>query len=59
MFFKTAWTNIKLAKELEERKRLDEIRFRSAGTGPIIKTYKYDPTKQTQDNPNAVSAKKR
>lgn len=36
---------MKITKELEERQRIDEIRFQKAGTGPLIKTYKYDPTK--------------
>lgn len=36
---------MKLTRELEGRKRLDEINFQKAGTGPLVKTYKYDPTK--------------
>lgn len=36
---------MKITKELEERQRLDEIRFARAGRGPLVKTYKYDPTK--------------
>lgn len=57
----TAWTNLKLSKELEERKRLDEIQFQRAGKGPVVKTYKYDPTKQAPASTaaNAISAKKR
>ncbi|VEN58489.1 unnamed protein product [Callosobruchus maculatus] len=57
---KESWTNIKISRELEERKRLDEIRFMRAGKGPIQKTYKYDPTKQVTDPGTAapMSAKK-
>lgn len=51
---KDSWTNVKITKELEERRRLDEIQFQRAGKGPIQKTYKYDPTKQP-----TISAKKR
>lgn len=40
-----AWQNIKITRELEERHQLNEIRFARAGKGPLIKTYKYDPTK--------------
>ncbi|XP_044262838.1 mitochondrial inner membrane protein OXA1L [Tribolium madens] len=53
---KDSWTNIKITRELEERKRIDEMQFQKAGRGPIVKTYKYDPTKQ---NASAISAKKR
>ncbi|CAH1954148.1 unnamed protein product [Acanthoscelides obtectus] len=42
---KESWTNIKITKELEDRRRLDAIQFSRAGKGPIQKTYKYDPTK--------------
>ncbi|KAL1516606.1 hypothetical protein ABEB36_000499 [Hypothenemus hampei] len=57
---KSSWTNMKITRELEERRRLDEIQFRKAGTGPVQKTYKYDPTKQTSPNNNVpISAKKR
>jgi len=36
---------MKISKEIEERQRLDEIRFAKAGKGPLVKTYKFDPTK--------------
>lgn len=36
---------MKISKELEERHRVDEIRFQRAGKAPLVKTYKYDPTK--------------
>lgn len=42
---KESWENMKITKELEERQRLDEIRFAKAGKGPLVKTFKYDPTK--------------
>uniref|UniRef100_A0A182MRK6 Membrane insertase YidC/Oxa/ALB C-terminal domain-containing protein n=1 Tax=Anopheles culicifacies TaxID=139723 RepID=A0A182MRK6_9DIPT len=57
---KESWTNMKISKELEERARIDEIRFQKAGKGPLVKTYKYDPTApRTAGTPNAVNAKKR
>lgn len=61
MFFFLAWENIKITKQLEERKRLDELYFQRAGKGPIVKTYKYDPTKQaSSDKPTTpMSAKNR
>ncbi|KAJ8929425.1 hypothetical protein NQ314_017874 [Rhamnusium bicolor] len=43
----------------KQRRRLDEIQFQRAGKGPIVKTYKYDPTKQADPiNPAPISAKK-
>lgn len=51
-----AWTNMKISKELEERQRIDEIRFQKAGKAPLVKTYKYDPTKA---RPSPIQAKKR
>ncbi|GAB0100364.1 mitochondrial inner membrane protein OXA1L [Sergentomyia squamirostris] len=54
---KESWTNMKIARELEDRKRIDEISFHRAGQGPIVKTYKHDPTKPRPSN--AVAAKKR
>ncbi|KRT86216.1 hypothetical protein AMK59_2748 [Oryctes borbonicus] len=56
---KESWTNLKITRELEERRRLDELQFQRAGKGPVVKTYKYDPTKQTAKDPHAVSAKER
>lgn len=52
---KESWTNMKITKELQERQRIDEIRFQKAGTAPLVKTYKYDPTKPRV---TAASAKK-
>jgi len=43
---KDSWTNMKITNELQERQRMDEIRFQRAGKGPLVKTYKFDPTKQ-------------
>jgi YidC/Oxa1 family membrane protein insertase len=47
---------MKITKELEERQRFDEVQFQKSGQGPVPKTYKYDPTRQTR---GAVAAKKR
>ncbi|CAG9799931.1 unnamed protein product [Chironomus riparius] len=54
---KDSWTNMKITRELEERKRLDEILFQKAAKGSIQKTYKYDPTKPKPAT--AMEAKKR
>lgn len=40
-----AWTNMKISKQLADRERADVIQFTAAGKNPIIKTFKYDPTK--------------
>lgn len=40
-----AWTNVKITNELQNRQRIDEIKFAKAGKGALVKTYKYDPTK--------------
>lgn len=50
---------MKITKELEDRRRLDQIRFQKSGKGPIVKTYKYDPTKQIDPLSSAqIRAKK-
>lgn len=43
--FISAWSNMKLSREIEDRRRLDQIQFERAGTAPIVRTYKFDPTK--------------
>ncbi|KYN08730.1 Mitochondrial inner membrane protein OXA1L, partial [Cyphomyrmex costatus] len=45
---KESWTNLKITKQLSDRERADIVQFNSAGKGPIVKTFKYDPTKQKQ-----------
>lgn len=50
---------MKITKELEERKRVDEILFQKAGKSPIVKTYKYDPTKPKPNPAAAVQTRKR
>lgn len=42
---KDSWTNMKITRELEERRRVDDIVFQKAAKGAVQKTYKYDPTK--------------
>lgn len=44
--FKESWSNMKVTKELEERERYDEMRFKKAGVGPVVRTFKHDPTKR-------------
>ncbi|XP_053675648.1 mitochondrial inner membrane protein OXA1L [Anopheles nili] len=56
---KESWTNMKISRELEERSRVDEIRFQKAGKGPLVKTYKYDPTAPRTNAASTVNAKKR
>lgn len=43
---KDSFTNARITRELEDRVRADEIRFKKAGMGPVVKTYPYDPTRQ-------------
>jgi YidC/Oxa1 family membrane protein insertase len=40
----TAWNNQKITAELNDRQRLMDSNFRRAGTGPIQKTYSFNPT---------------
>lgn len=57
---KESWTNMKISRELEERARVDEIAFQKAGKGPLVKTYKYDPTAQRAPTTGStINAKKR
>lgn len=46
---KESWANMKTVKEVESRQRTDEMSFNKAGTGPLIKTYRYDPTRVISD----------
>ena len=32
-------------QRMEERQRMDAVKFKEAGRGPLQKTYPYDPTK--------------
>jgi YidC/Oxa1 family membrane protein insertase len=54
---KDSWTNMKITRELEERRRVDEIVFQKAAKGAVQKTYKFDPTKPRPAT--AIDAKKR
>jgi len=45
---KESWTNMKITKQLSDRERADTVQFNVAGKGPIVKTFKHDPTKQKQ-----------
>lgn len=53
---KDSFTNMKITRELEERRRIDEIMFQKAAKGAIQKTYKYDPTMTAKAG---IEAKKR
>lgn len=52
-----SWTNMKIGQELENRRRYDEMQFRKAGTGPLKKTYRYDPTRPPPDGSTLSAAK--
>ncbi|XP_050419830.1 mitochondrial inner membrane protein OXA1L [Adelges cooleyi] len=41
--FKHSWKNMQVVKEIEERERLDHMKFTQAGRAPPIKTFKYNP----------------
>ena len=57
---KESWTNMKITRELEDRRRVDEMMFQRAAKGAIQKTYKNDPTKaKVATSMSAISAKKR
>lgn len=55
---KDSWRNMQVTRELQDRQRYDEVRFAKAGTGPIVRTFKHDPTKPKKGTkPPAVSVK--
>ena len=41
----SGWNNMKATQRVNERERLDEVNFRKAAQGPIVKTYSYNPKK--------------
>jgi len=41
--FKESWRNMQVVKEIEERERLDHIKFTQAGRAAPVKTFKYNP----------------
>ena len=43
LIFSTAWKNMQIAREIEERDRLDEMSFKKAGRAPPAKTFKENP----------------
>ncbi|XP_069956718.1 mitochondrial inner membrane protein OXA1L isoform X1 [Cherax quadricarinatus] len=43
--FKESWKNMKITREIAERESYDEMRFKKAGAGPIVRTYKHNPVK--------------
>lgn len=49
--FKESWNNAKVASEMEQRQKVDSLKFKEAGLGPITKTY--------ATNPKAMLAKKK
>ncbi|XP_011704065.1 PREDICTED: mitochondrial inner membrane protein OXA1L [Wasmannia auropunctata] len=55
---KESWTNMKITKQLADRERADAIQFNSAGKGPIVKTFKFDPTKQKQSTTILAKSRK-
>jgi hypothetical protein len=47
-----AWNNSQTIADVEDRARVDGVKFREAGLGPIQKTYRYDPTNVKQRKAN-------
>ncbi|XP_018351155.1 PREDICTED: mitochondrial inner membrane protein OXA1L [Trachymyrmex septentrionalis] len=45
---KQSYTNVMITKQLSDRERADAAQFNKAGMGPIVKTFKFNPTKQKQ-----------
>uniref|UniRef100_A0A2S2QAF8 Mitochondrial inner membrane protein OXA1L n=1 Tax=Sipha flava TaxID=143950 RepID=A0A2S2QAF8_9HEMI len=41
--FKESWRNMQVVKEIEERERLDHMKFTQAGRAAPVKTFKYNP----------------
>lgn len=52
---KESWENMKVTKQFADRERSDSMQFQSAARAPIVKTYKFNPTKQ--DKKTTVYAK--
>lgn len=46
---------MRISREVAERERIDSIQFQRAGSGPLVKTYKFDPTK-VQQMPTVLSS---
>ena len=55
LFILSDWSNSKMLAEVEDRQRVEATKFKDAGTGPLVKTYSYDPTK---GNPKVAARKK-
>lgn len=58
---KSALKTFKTTQAVQDRRRYDEIQFSKAGYGPVLKTFKYDPTKKSsppsrKQSPISVSA---
>lgn len=41
---------MKISRQLSDRERVDAVQFNAAGKGPLVKTFKYDPTKQKKQS---------
>ncbi|XP_059148877.1 mitochondrial inner membrane protein OXA1L-like [Physella acuta] len=41
--FKEAYSNMKASQQVMERQRLEDLSYRKAAQGPIVKTYPYNP----------------
>ena len=54
LLLNSAWTNQKITAELEDRQRVIQTTFKRSGTGPIQKTYSYDPTKQKSPTAQSI-----
>lgn len=52
---KDAFEDQKVLAAVEDRRRMDHIRFQKAGTGPIPRTYSYDPTKPRPANVASIA----
>ncbi|XP_043256508.1 mitochondrial inner membrane protein OXA1L [Colletes gigas] len=52
-----SWTNIKISKQLANKKHADSTLFNEAGKGPLKKTFKYNPSKTPKIAVQAASKK--
>ncbi|GFY60866.1 mitochondrial inner membrane protein OXA1L [Trichonephila inaurata madagascariensis] len=53
---KEAIEDQKVLGAISDRRRMDEMRFQKAGTGPVPRTYSYDPTKARPANAAATAS---
>ncbi|GFR94743.1 mitochondrial inner membrane protein OXA1L [Elysia marginata] len=55
--FKESYSNMKASQQVMERQRLDEISYRKAAHGPVVKTYSTNPKLKAKQKPGSPKSK--